>query len=91
MKTIKIVILEIAMLIGICVSAFLLPGSFSLSWFIAIALGVLLTANIILFNALKRNRTNDGAKYQIGSRAYIGWALILVFWVVFLFLRMSGR
>lgn len=78
----KIAILEIAILLGILISAFLLPGSFPLSWFIAISLGVLVAANAVLFNALNRTRVNVKTGYRMGARAYLGLALIVAYWIL---------
>jgi hypothetical protein len=76
----KIAILETAMLVGICGSAFLLPRSFPLSWFIAISLGVFATANIVLFNLARSDRSTTG--YRMGPRAYLGFGLIIFYWIL---------
>jgi len=86
----KIAILEIAMLIGICVSATLLPRSFPFSWFIAISLGVLVLANVILFRALKGTRVNGGTVYRIGPKAYVGLGIIILYWLL-IFLRHKSK
>jgi hypothetical protein len=62
----KIAALEVAMLIGICISAVLLPRSFPLTWFIAISMGVLVAANVLLFHALRRNRARSDMVIEWG-------------------------
>ena len=82
----KIAILEIAMLLGICGSALLLPRSFPLTWFIAISFGVFLAANVLLFRAQKVDHAKTASGYRLGPRAYLGFALMILYWVV-VFLR----
>jgi hypothetical protein len=78
----KIAILEIALLGGICISALLLPRSFPLYWFLAISLGVLVAGNVILFSALKKGRARGGVAYRIGPIAYIALALSILYWIL---------
>jgi hypothetical protein len=82
----KIAILEIAIILGICGSALVLPRSFPLSWFLEISFGIFLLANLVLYNALSKRRTN-GAGYKLGPRAYLGLALIVIYWMVVLLRR----
>ena len=86
MKTYATVaIVEAAIVLGIIASVFIVPRSFPLKWFLNIALGVLMIANVILFNALKKRDANRS--YRLGYRAYIGLAFVAIYWVLCLVWR----
>jgi len=82
----KIALFEVALLTGICLSAFAVPRSFPLSWFIEISVGVLVTANVIMFNAYRASRSNAASSLRVGRLAYWGFALIALYWLL-VFLR----
>ena len=81
----KIAIVEVGIFLGIIASAFMVPRSFPLKWFLEIAVGILVTANVLLFNAFRRRDANQA--YRLGTRAYVSIALAVIYWVLCLVWR----
>ena len=86
MKT-KIAILEMAMFLGICAAALVVPRSFPLMRFIEISIGVLVAANVMLLSALRKRRTNPSSNFRMGSQAYLALTLIVFYWLLVFLLR----
>lgn len=62
MRTLRICLLEIAMLLGIFLSLFLVPPNFSLFWFLVISAIFFSAANVLILLGFKNAST--GSKYS---------------------------
>jgi len=76
----RIVLLEVSLLLGIVLSALLLPRNFPLAWFLAIAFSVEVAAHLFYFRANMAAVKPGG--YKPGPKAYLAVGLIALYWLL---------
>jgi accessory gene regulator protein AgrB len=81
MRTRNIIIIEVAILLGLFVSIFVVPRNLPISTFALIAASILVGANVFLFGKKRRSQPSEGG-YKMTGRAYLALGLLIVFWIL---------
>lgn len=89
-KRIMVPLLEVSILIGIGVGYVATPRNFPISWFLGIAAGFFIMANVLLLNAFKSQadgEANRGINRLRSKRMYLALVLMATYWMLVLFWR----
>ena len=80
----KIVIFEVAMLGGLVVSAYTLPGSTPLRTFLIASGMIVLIGNFLFFRSLKKGPGGDRSGRGASPRILWSLAILVVYWLLVL-------
>jgi len=79
MRTRNIVIIEVAILLGLFFSIFLVPRNLPILTFALIAASIFVAANLFLFG--RKRQASEGG-YKMTGRAYLALGLLILFWIL---------
>jgi len=79
---------EAALILGIVLSIFLVPRSFSVRTFMLIAASIIVVTNILLFSSA--TQATPPGRHRMSARSYLALGLVILFWVLHFFMALAS-